>query len=135
MIETEEEAHTRKSKMYYDALMSLTQDDIPFAVIHSLRRIESETKENEEIQIDDIQSARRKLDFSDEALEDLMTPDKPKKVYKSKLHDRWKKKLRIQDLPEQVASPTDDGKIQPRKRDLKLAKKEKNKLRSVSEIE
>ena len=49
VIETEEEAHMRKSKMYYDALMSLTQDDIPFTVIQSFRRIDSETKENEEI--------------------------------------------------------------------------------------
>ena len=64
-----------------------------------------------------------------------MTPDKPKQVYKSQLHDRWKRKLRIQDLPEQVTPPADDGKIQPRKRDLKLAKKENNKLRSVSEIQ
>ena len=116
--------------------MSLTKDDIPFTVIHSFRRLESETKENENFQIDDIQSVKRKLDFSDEALgEDHVTPDKPKSVYKSQLHDRWKKKLRIQDLPEQATSPTEDGKIQPRKRDLKLAKKENNKLRTVSEME
>lgn len=98
MIETEEEAHIRKSNMFNEALMSLTKDDIPFTVIHSFRRLESETKENEDFQIDDMQSVKRKLDFSDEALdEDQVTPDKPKSVYKSQLHDRWKKILRIQD--------------------------------------
>ena len=54
VIETEEEAYTRKSNMFNEALMSLTKDDIPFTVIHSFRRLESETKENEDFQIDDI---------------------------------------------------------------------------------